>query len=94
MLAKSGEYVESEVKRQIPLFHTSGKLKSEILRKYDQIAPTYVKWLEQKQLSESIYEKESQRNHEVELNFLREENQRLLEENNILKQALLIIGQK
>lgn len=94
MLTKSGEYIKSEVKRQIPLFYTGGKSKSEILRKYDQIAPTYVKWLEQKQLSESIYEKENQKNYEIELDFLRKENQRLSEENNILKHALLIIGQK
>ena len=94
MLTKSGEYVENEMKRQIPLFFTSGKSKSEILQKYDQIAPTYVKWLEQKKLSESVNEKESQKTQEGELNFLREENQRLSEENNILKQAVLIIGRK
>jgi transposase len=52
------------------------------------------KWIKQSQTSGSFKEKDNRTPEEKELIQLRKENKRLQMENDILKQAALILGQK
>lgn len=74
--------------------YLNGKPRSEIVREYDLTASSLDKWIKQHQASGSFKEKDNRTDDENELIRLKKENQRLLMENDILKQAALIIGRK
>lgn len=74
--------------------YLNGKSRSEIVKEYDLTASSLDKWIKQYQASGSFKEKDNRTDEENELIRLRKENQRLLMENDILKQAALIIGRK
>lgn len=70
------------------------KPRKDIISKYDITPSTLDKWVKQSQTYCSFKEKDNRTPEEAELIKLRKENQRLLLENDILKQAALIIGRK
>ena len=70
------------------------KPRMDIIREYDLTASAFDKWVKQSQNSGSFSEKDNRTPEENELMKLRKENQRLLMENDILKQAALIMGRK
>ncbi len=83
-----------EFKNQMVQLYLNGKPRTGIVREYDLTASSLDKWIKQHQTSGSFNEKDNRSEEETELIRLRKENQRLLMENDILKQAALIMGRK
>jgi len=83
-----------EFKAQMVKLYENGKLRKDIISEYDLTPSALDKWVKQSQTSGSFKEKDNRTPEEAELIKLRKENQRLLMENDILKQAALIIGGK
>ena len=83
-----------EFKQQMVMLHSSGKPASEIIREYDLTASAFHKWVKQFRQTGSFKENENQTPGEKELIALRKQNKQLLMENDILKQAALIMGRK
>lgn len=83
-----------EFNEQIVQLHASGKPRSEIIKEYDLTPSAFDKWVRQHQTSGSFQEKDNRTPEQEELIRLRKENQKLMMENDILKQAALIMGRK
>ena len=83
-----------EFKEQMVQLHASGKPRHEIIKEYDLTASSFDKWVRQHQGSGSFQEKDNRTPEQEELIRLRKENQKLTMENDILKQAALIMGRK
>mgnify|MGYP001268928625 FL=1 len=83
-----------EFKAQMVKLYENGKPRKDIIREYDLTPSALDKWIKQSQTSGSFKEKDNRSPEENELIQLRKENKRLLMENDILKQAALILGQK
>ncbi|MCQ6283010.1 transposase [Bacillus sp. EB600] len=84
----------TEFKAQMVKLYENGKPRKDIISEYDLTPSALDKWITQYQTSGSFKEKDNRTPEETELIKLRKENQRLLMENDILKQAALILGQK
>lgn len=83
-----------EFKAQMVKLYENGKPRKDIINEYDLTPSALDKWVRQNQSSGSFKEKDNRTPEEAELIKLRKENQRLMMENDILKQAALIIGRK
>ena len=83
-----------KIKSQIVKLHETGKLRADIIQEYDLSPSSFDTWLKQSRTSGSFSEKDNRTPEEIELIQLRKDNQRLLMENDILKQAALIIGRR
>lgn len=83
-----------EFKQQLIDLYLSGKRKADIVREYDIVSSLLNKWIEQAENTGSFKEKENRTPEEQELIELRKQNKQLKMENDILKQAALILGQK
>lgn len=83
-----------EFKEQVVLLYTSWKPRSEIIKEYELTSSAFDKWVRQYKDSGSFEEKDNRTPEQEELIKLRKENQRLAMENDILKQAALIMGRK
>ena len=83
-----------ELKQQIVDLYRGGKRKCDIIREYDIASSLLDKWIAQSNHSGSFREKDNRSAEEVELLKLRKENRQLKMENDILKQAALILGRK
>ncbi len=83
-----------EFKNQIVQLYLNGKSKSSILKEYNLAQSSLDRWISQHQNSGSFKEKDNRSDEENELIKLRKENQHLKMENDILKQAALILGRK
>ncbi|BAB04053.1 transposase (05) [Halalkalibacterium halodurans C-125] len=83
-----------EFKDQIVQLHVSGKPRAEIIKEYELTPSAFDKWVRQHQNSGSFEEKDNRTPEQEELIRLRKENQKLAMENDILKQAALIMGRK
>lgn len=83
-----------EFKEQMVKLFLNGKPRKDILTEYDLTASTFDKWVKQHQNTGSFKEKDNKSEEQIELEKLRKDNQRLLMENDILKQAALIMGRK
>ena len=83
-----------EFKDQIVALYNSGKKPAEILKEYNISNSTLYKWIKEKTTSGSYKTKDNLTDQEKELIELRKENKRLMMENDILKQAALIMGRK
>ena len=83
-----------DFKTQIVNLYLGGQKKSEILREYDLNAVTLDRWIKQHEGSRSYKEKDNRTPEENELIKLRKRNMQLEMENDILKQAALIMGRK
>lgn len=83
-----------EFKTQMVQLYLGGKRKSDIIREYELTPSSLDRWIQQHEETGSYREKDNRSNEENELIRLRKENQRLKMENDILKQAALIIGRK
>jgi transposase len=84
----------SEFKAQMVKLYENGKPRKDLISEYDLTPSALDKWVKQNQSSGSFKEKDNRSSDETELIKLRKENQRLLMENDILKQAALILGRK
>ena len=83
-----------EFKNQMVQLYLNQKPRQEIIREYDLTPSTFDKWIQQNQTSGSFKEKDNRSPEENELLKLKKENQQLKMENDILKQAALILGRK
>ena len=72
----------------------NGKSKSEIVREYDLTASALDKWVKYHQNTGSFNHIDNLSEEEREIRRLRKDNQQLKMENEILKQAALIMGRK
>jgi transposase len=84
----------TEFKAQIVKLYENGKPRKDIISEYELTPSALDKWIKQSQTSGSFKEKDNRTPEEKELIQLRKENKRLQMENDILKQAALILGQK
>lgn len=84
----------SEFKKQMVGLYENGKSRAAIVAEYDLTASALDRWIKQAQTTGSFKEKDNRSSEENELIALRKENQRLKMENDILKQAALIMGRK
>jgi len=83
-----------DFKNQMVQLYLNGKTRAEILKDYDLCASAFDRWVKQSRSTGSFKEKDNRSHEENELIKLRKENQQLRMENDILKQAALILGRK
>jgi transposase len=84
----------AEFKKQMVQLYEGGKSRTNIVQDYELTASALDRWIKQNQQSGSFKEKDNRTCEENELVALRKNNQRLQMENDILKQAALIMGRK
>lgn len=94
MTKRSRREFTDEFKSQVVQLYLSGKTKSSIVKEYDLTPSSLNRWIEQHQSSGSFKEKDNRSKAENELIELKKENKQLKMENDILKQAALILGRK
>lgn len=83
-----------EFKLQLVKLYENGKSRADMAREYDITPSVLDRWIKNHQETGSFAAKDNRSEEENELAQLRKENQRLLMENDILKQAALIMGRK
>lgn len=83
-----------EFKLQKVKLYENGKSRADIVREYDLTPSGLDKWIKNHQTTGSFAAKDNRTEDEIELDKLRKENQQLLMEIDILKQAALIMGRK
>ena len=84
----------NEFKEQMVKLYETGKPKKNIIDEYDLTTTAFNTWIKISQTTGSFEEKDNRSPEENELIKLRKENQQLKMENDILKQAALILGRK
>lgn len=85
----------AEFKQQIvDLYETGNYTRKELMEQYELTETALSRWIRQSRNSGSFKEKDNRTPEENELIRLRKENKQLLMENDILKQAALILGRK
>lgn len=84
----------NEFKQQMVNLYKNGKPRSEIIREYELTPSALNKWIKQSQTSGSFKEKDNRSEQDQKLMDLEKENRQLRMENDILKQATLIMGRK
>ena len=94
MTKRSRREFTDEFKSQMVQLHLNGKSKASIVKEYDLTPSSLDRWIRQHQTSGSFKEKDNRSDDENEVIKLRKENQQLKMENDILKQAALILGRK
>jgi transposase len=83
-----------EFKQQIVQLYQNGKPRKDIIREYELTPSSLDKWINQNKSSSSFKEKDNLSPEQKELQELRKRNKQLEMENDILKQAALILGRK
>ena len=79
-------------KKQMVDLVLSGKPQKEVIKEYDLTASSLPYWMKQYSNSGSFKEQDNLTEEQKELNALRKRNKQLEMENDILKQAALIMG--
>jgi len=93
-MGKTPKRYTEEFKRQIVELKKSGRGTTELMREYDLTKTSINVWVRQFENSGSFREADNLSETEKELRILRKENRQLRMENDILKQAALILGRK
>ncbi|OLS03352.1 transposase [Tissierella creatinophila DSM 6911] len=83
-----------EFKEQMVKLYENGKPKKDIIAEYELTTTAFNNWINRSQTTGSFSEKDNRSPEENELIKLKKENQQLRMENDILKQAALILGRK
>lgn len=83
-----------DFKRQMVLLYKQGKKRTELVREYDLTPSTLDNWIQQYQKSGSFKTADNRSVEENELIAFRKELKQLRMENDILKQAELIMARK
>jgi len=94
MIKRERRTFTDEFKQQMVQLYKSGKRRSDIISEYDLTPSALDKWIKQNNTSGSFKEKDNRSPEEQEMINMRKELQRLRMENDILKQAALIMGRK
>jgi transposase len=74
--------------------YLAGKPRNEIIKEYELTPSAFDKWIRQHKETGSFKEKDNRTPEQEELIRLRNQNKQLAMENDILKQAALIMGRK
>lgn len=93
-MARKGKNYTEDFKKQIVALKINGKSTSEISREYQVAKSTIIKWVNDYNNSGSFRAKDNRSEEDNELIRLRKENKQLLMENDILKQAALIMARR
>lgn len=83
-----------EFKIQMVKLYNSGKPVVEIVKEYDLTRSAFMNWIQKYNKTGSFKAEDNRTEEEKELIRLKKENQQLKMENDILKQAALIMGRK
>lgn len=83
-----------EFKNQLVQLYLKGKRKCDIVREYDISSSLLDNWIKRATTTGSFKEKDNRTEEENELILLRKKIKQLEMENDILKQAALILGRK
>jgi transposase len=83
-----------EFKEQVVKLYLAGKPRNEIIKEYELTPSAFDKWVRQHKETGSFKEKDNRTPEQEELIRLRNQNKQLAMENDILKQAALIMGRK
>lgn len=94
MTRRTRRTFSDEFKSQMVTLYKSGKPAKDIIREYDLTESTFHKWVAYHNNSQSFSEKDNRTPEQAELIRLKKENEQLKMENDILKQAALIMGRK
>jgi transposase len=94
MSRRTRRYFTEEFKKQMVELYHSGKKRSDIIREYDLTPSTFDKWVRNFNQSGSVNDKDNRSPEAKELEKLQKEIARLRMENDILKQAAVIMGRK
>src|SRR5699024_10452645 len=81
-------------KKQVVLLYQKGKPHQEVNKEYDISPSAFDRWVKQYAISVSFMEKDHRSQEKVDLINRRKDNKQLKMENDILKQAALIMGRK
>ena len=92
-MPRSTTYTDA-FKRQIVALKKSGKTVTYLMREYNISRATIYKWIYENDTTGSFKTSDNRSESEKELIRLQKENQELKMENDILKQAALIMGRK
>lgn len=93
-MGRNGKHYTEKFKKQIVALRNNGKIIAEISREYGVAKSTINKWVSDYSNTGSFKAKDNRSDVENELLKLKKENARLEMENDILKQAALIMGRK
>ena len=91
---RSKRVFTDQFKHQMVQLYNSGKPRSEIIKEYDLTPSAFDKWVNRVNATGSTKESDNRSPEAAELLKLRKENQKLKMENDVLKQAALILAQK
>lgn len=91
---RSRRFFTDEFKQQIVDLHYSGKPRKEIISEYDLTASAFDKWVSLSKKPQSYEEEERSTKEQNELEELRKKYTQLQYENDILRQAAVILGRK
>ena len=94
MSRKVRRHFSDEFQQQIVDLHNAGKKRSEIIREYDLTPSTFDKWVRQSKTTGSFKTVDNLTVEQRELIELRKRNKQLEMENDILKQAAVIMARK
>ena len=84
----------SELKKQMIQLYQNGKTRKALIEEYELTPSSLDRWIQQGENTGSFKEKDNRSPEESELIKLRKELKQLQMENDILKQAALILGRK
>ncbi len=93
-MARERRNYNDEFKQKIVELYNSGKPRAELIREYELTPSALSSWINKYNSTGSFSAEDNRTEEEKELIKLRKENQRLKMENDILKQAALIMGRK
>lgn len=94
MTKRSRRTFTEEFKNQMVQLYLNGKPRADIIREYELTPSSLDRWVNQFNHSDSFKESDNKSPEQIELEKLRKRNKLLEMENDILKQAALILGQK
>ena len=83
-----------EFKKQVVGLYNAGKTRAEIIKEYDLSPSAFNRWVNEFNTTGSFKAKDNRSEEENRLLQLEKENKQLRMENDILKQAALIMGRK
>ncbi len=89
-----GQRFTDDFKKQIVRLYQSGKQASVLSKEYDISLPTIYKWIRESHTTGSFKTNDNLTDEQRELKALRKRTAELEMENDILKQAALIMGRK
>lgn len=93
-MARQKRTYTPEFKKQIVDLYNSGKPRSELIKEYELTPSALASWISKYNATGSFKAADNRTDEENELIKLRKENKQLRMENDILKQAALIMGRK